>query len=45
MAKRVTIQTELTTEELHDRYRSATNAVERTRLPYPVVDEGGPHAR
>src|SRR5258707_7251804 len=30
MAKRVTIQTELTTEELHDRYRSATNAVERT---------------
>lgn len=30
MAKRVTIQTELTTEELHSRYRSATNAVERT---------------
>ena len=30
MAKRVTVQTELTTEELHDRYRSATNAVERT---------------
>ena len=30
MAKRVTIQTELTTEELHDRYRSATTAVERT---------------
>src|SRR3984893_6476387 len=30
MAKRVTIQTELTTEELHDRYRSAATAVERT---------------
>lgn len=30
MAKRVSIQTELTTEELHKRYRSATNAVERT---------------
>ncbi|HTD19382.1 MAG TPA: winged helix-turn-helix domain-containing protein [Ktedonobacteraceae bacterium] len=30
MAKRVTIQTELTAEELHDRYRSATTAVERT---------------
>jgi hypothetical protein len=45
MAKRVTVQTELTTEELHERYRSATNAVERTRLPHPVVDEGGPHAR
>ena len=30
MAKRVTVQTELTTEELHDRSRSATNAVERT---------------
>jgi hypothetical protein len=30
MAKRVTIQSDLTTEELHDRYRSATNPVERT---------------
>src|SRR5690348_521013 len=30
MAKRVTVQTELTTEELHDHYRSATNPVERT---------------
>jgi transposase len=30
MAKRVRVQTELTTEELHDRYRRATNAVERT---------------
>ncbi len=30
MAKRVTVTTELTTEELHERYRSATNAVERT---------------
>ena len=30
MAKRVTVTTELTTEELHDRYRSATDAVERT---------------
>src|SRR4051794_41117598 len=30
MAKRVTIQTELTKEELHERYRSATNLVERT---------------
>jgi transposase len=29
MAKRVIIQTELTTEELHERYRSATNVVER----------------
>jgi transposase len=30
MAKRVTVQSELTTEELHDRYRSAANPVERT---------------
>lgn len=30
MAKRVTVTTELTTEELRERYRSATNAVERT---------------
>ena len=30
MAKRVTIQTVLTTEELHERYRNATNPVERT---------------
>lgn len=30
MAKRVSIQTELTTEELHDRNRSATDVVERT---------------
>ncbi len=30
MAKRVTVITDLTTEELHDRYRSATNPVERT---------------
>ncbi|MBO0796370.1 MAG: winged helix-turn-helix domain-containing protein [Ktedonobacteraceae bacterium] len=30
MAKRVTVNTELTTEELHDRYRSASDAVERT---------------
>jgi Winged helix-turn helix len=30
MAKRVTVQTDLTTEELHERYRSATNPVERT---------------
>src|SRR5581483_383682 len=30
MAKRVTIQTELTTEELHACYRSATDPVERT---------------
>jgi transposase len=30
MAKRVTVNAELTTEELHHRYRSATNPVERT---------------
>ena len=30
MAKRVTVNTELTTEELHERYRSASEAVERT---------------
>jgi transposase len=30
MAKRVTVTTDLTTEELHERYRSATNPVERT---------------
>src|SRR6266704_2304882 len=30
MAKRVTVQTELTTEELHGRYRSTPNPVERT---------------
>lgn len=30
MAKRVTVTTQLTTEELHDRYRSAANPVERT---------------
>ena len=30
MAKRVKVQTELTTEELHERYRRASNAVERT---------------
>src|SRR6266566_7638009 len=30
MAKRVTVNTDLTTEELHDRYRSAANPVERT---------------
>jgi transposase len=30
MAKRVTVNTELTTEELHSRYRSAGDAVERT---------------
>jgi transposase len=30
MAKRVIVQTELTTEELHGRYRSATKTVERT---------------
>jgi transposase len=30
MAKRVTVTTKRTTEELHDRYRSATDAVERT---------------
>lgn len=30
MAKRVTVTTALTTEELHDRYRSAANPVERT---------------
>jgi hypothetical protein len=30
MAERVTVQTELTPEELHERYRSAANAVERT---------------
>lgn len=30
MAKRVTVTTELTTEELHERYRSTTDAVERT---------------
>ena len=31
MAKRVRVQTELTPEELHERYRSATDVVERTR--------------
>jgi hypothetical protein len=31
MAKRVRVQTELTTEVLHERYRSATDVVERTR--------------
>ncbi len=30
MAKRVEVKTELTTEELHERYRKATNPVERT---------------
>src|SRR5579863_3174078 len=30
MTKQVRVQIELTTEELHDRYRSTTNAVERT---------------
>ncbi len=30
MAKRVRVQTELTTEQLHERYRSTTNPVERT---------------
>lgn len=30
MGKRVTVTTELTTEELRDRYRSTTDAVERT---------------
>ena len=30
MAKRVTVNTELTTEELHERYRSTSDAVERT---------------
>jgi transposase len=30
MAKRVTVNTELTTEELHERYRSASDPVERT---------------
>jgi hypothetical protein len=30
MAKRVTVQTALTAEELHERYRNATNPVERT---------------
>jgi transposase len=30
MAKRVTVTTKLTTEELHERYRSATDPVERT---------------
>ena len=30
MAKRVRVQTELATEELHERYRSTTDAVERT---------------
>jgi transposase len=30
MAKRVTVNTELTTEELHNRYRSVSDAVERT---------------
>lgn len=30
MAKRVTVTTALTTEELHNRYRSAANPVERT---------------
>ena len=45
MAKRVTVTTELTAAELHERYRSAAHPVERTRLPYPVADEGGPHAR
>jgi predicted transcriptional regulator len=30
MAKRVTVKTELTIEELHERYRSTSDAVERT---------------
>lgn len=30
MAKRIEVKTELTTEELHERYRKATNPVERT---------------
>lgn len=30
MAKRVTVTTDMTTEELHEHYRNATNAVERT---------------
>jgi hypothetical protein len=30
MAKRLTVNTELTTEELHERYQSTSKAVERT---------------
>ncbi|HEU5198961.1 MAG TPA: hypothetical protein VFU32_04955 [Ktedonobacterales bacterium] len=44
MAKRVTVQTELATEEIHACHRSTSHPVERTRLPHPVADEGGPHA-
>lgn len=31
MAKRVKIHTDLTTEELHERYRQTTDALERTQ--------------
>lgn len=42
MAKRVTVQTEQTIEELHDRYRSATNPVERTHWHVLWLMKEGP---
>jgi len=44
MGKRVKIQTDYTVEEVHERYRHAKDAVERTRLPHFVAGEGGPNA-
>src|SRR5215467_11510170 len=41
MAKRVTVNTELTTEELHERYRSASDAVERTHWHILWLMKGG----
>ena len=43
MAKRVTVTTELTAAELHDRYRSASDAVERTHWHILwLIKEGHP---
>ena len=44
MGKRVKIQTDYTAEELHERYRQAKDAVERTRLPHSVEGCGGQKA-
>ena len=41
MGKRVKIQADYTAEALHERYRQAKDAVERTRLPHSVAGEGG----
>jgi len=41
MAKRVTVNTQLTTEELRERYRSASDAVERTHWHILWLMKGG----